>query len=588
MDSKYVCSALSDYLNTRGIFKNFSLEIVEFSPFGSAGSTAQGFAGKARLTNRAGIMAEAVFKVGLADDWALTLENIISNDMCEILDFCPWFTCGYGMEQLLITRYDRDQHNLFGFDTDNPFKENRDTEGVEGLYKDVLFMQQAVGDDAYNYFSNLPKNSDDSIHKIFSAAMQLYSGLEIAQVAKGFSHNDLHLGNWMIVPLASAKDLVLTKSVKVAEPGSETWRLTPTFGIIPVVIDYGFSYTTACDSQPWYGSPDYFTRDVAGNYALGANQISDLFKSIYGLGGMVEQFTATSAKATAQQAALITARNGVVNHGIVDGHFSDNATPTVCIVDMITNAAIVTPELQEVSVPHEIDLIKILVPYPTGISVPNVPFPAIDVGIVSGAFYSLLELSNSNRNVATNIYKHFFKACLEANPREYITDVLTKIGGATQISAIMEGLPRFCQSAQNVAVWVNAELQPLINQKRDYYTRMQTESPGEIQTVSRLLDALQGLVDIPDGIERITVFDSVYKVAKTFTVSPTELSALQASQNPIDDAVRLYNAALAANATMPCGYDNSDLLRSAVAASPSCGVNFSGKIGCKFSYSDSP
>ena len=641
METEYLCGTLSSYLNTRGIFRNFSLEIVEFSTFGNAGQTAQGFAGKALLTNRAGITASAVFKVGIADDWTITLEDIISDDMCEILEFCPWITCGYGMEELLITRYDRRLHSLYGFNTNNPFKENRNSDRDIGLYKEVLFMQQAVGRNAYDYYNDLPRNSNESIHKIYAAAMQLFSGLEIAQTTKGFSHNDLHTNNYMIVPLASAQDLILTHSRRVNE-GGEIWRLTPTYGLIPVVIDYGFSYSYACDSQPWYGSPAGRGFEIGGNYTLGPNDICDLFKAMNGFGGMVNMFTVSSDQAKTQKQTLMEGGNVVYPYLPNGGHFNDINTSSIFIPDIIRNAARANQVTRGLAIPDEIDLIKILVPFPIdnpterageskeegqmresksddgvgeskgsedaemGDAPPVLPFPTNDVKVLVDSYQSIFNYpARRNKNIAANIYKQLFKACtfktlVEA--QNYVKDVLNKtaldtsvtVAGRTGRQNIIDYLTgdklrTFILAARRVAKWISSILPPLIRQKQDFFSRIQNSVPENMRTVSNALDVLQLHVNIPDGINKITVFDSIKQESKTFTITPAQLTALQNSRNPVDDARAMYEAANNAGNTIVCAFDNSDLLRGAIESSPNCGVNVSnGKIECDSAYGDSP
>lgn len=586
MASEYLCGTLSEYLNTRGIFKNFQLEIVDFSVFGNAGETAQGFAGKVVLTNRAGINVTAVFKVGRADDWTITLENIISQDLCEILPYCPWFTCGYGMERLLITKYDRDfRRFLYGFKGGDPFRENRNTEGLVGLYKDVMFMQQAVGTLAWNFYETLDSHDDESTHKLFACAMQLLAGLEIAQTTKGFSHNDLHPLNYIIVPIRATEELILTRSRRVGET-AETWRLTPSYGLIPMVIDYGFSYSTACDDKPWYGSPENEAVETAGDYSLGPNPICDLYKVVNGFGMQASRMVPLGTEAGRQRAMLVGMLNGARGNGLGEnGHFTElESTPSVMITNLLREGL---PEGSGVKVPEELNLIKVLVKFPTVETVPVPPFPLSELQAIIDTFKNLYRTTRS-REIAANIFKQLFEAAADENPTEYISTIYGSTAGGIPLGRLLDGIDEFARRSRIVAEWISAVLPPLITRKKEFYSYLQATGAPELRTVSTALDHLQRAVNIPDRITRINVFDSVAQKAETFEIGPNELQGLISAANPVDFAVLLYRVAQAARNTSTCGSDNGVNIANAVAMNPDCGWNDSDKVECQFAPPDSP
>lgn len=81
---------------------------------------------------------------------------------------------------------------------------------------------------------------------IASTIYQLAMAILIAQQRCKFAHNDLHIDNVM---LASCPYNLCLFYNYMRENGTAVRRIVPTYGIIPVIIDYGFAYVNDHDNH---------------------------------------------------------------------------------------------------------------------------------------------------------------------------------------------------------------------------------------------------------------------------------------------------------------------------------------------------
>lgn len=78
-----------------------------------------------------------------------------------------------------------------------------------------------------------------------SLIMQIFLSIIAAQQNVKFVHNDLHGNNILVIKCD--KNLKILYRIKIN--GKEKFFLIPTFGYIPIIIDYGFSYTSECENM---------------------------------------------------------------------------------------------------------------------------------------------------------------------------------------------------------------------------------------------------------------------------------------------------------------------------------------------------
>lgn len=91
-------------------------------------------------------------------------------------------------------------------------------------------------------FYSLLKKPTSTISSLNSVVMQICLAIIIAQQKCSFVHNDLHSQN-ILITKCDPKIYILYR-VKIC--GEEQVFLVPTFGFIPIIIDYGFSFTEDC------------------------------------------------------------------------------------------------------------------------------------------------------------------------------------------------------------------------------------------------------------------------------------------------------------------------------------------------------
>lgn len=576
-----LCATMGEYLNTRGLLNKFNLEVLQLDVFSGAGSTAQGFAGEVLLGNGMGIMVRAVFKVAKTVDWTITLEDYISRDMCSILPICPYFTCGYGTVELAIPEDNRDFLAWY-FGEEKPFRNSRENARQNVLVRDVLFMQEAKGEACASYFT---KRSTDGIshdvlmQQLYSVTMQLFSALELAQEITGFSHNDLHSNNIMVVPTAE-NELVLFRTFSKFS-GGYVYRLTPTNGLIPIVIDYGFSYTSESLGRPWYGAPDHENWDRTGSYALGPNQIADLYKAGFALGGIAERFLhgITKPETNAQRNALSELFNMTRQSGLDDNGWFQDPTHSVVISSIIARET-------GLEVPDALDLIKVLIPFPTNSQQQPLPAPMEELRNILDYIAALGRLPGANEGMIRDLLKQFFRGVANDNVVDSMRQALSMAG--LQASIHEESLLSLSNNAQAIAAWISSILPPLIQQKMDYYTHLQMSGPGVIANITNCLDSLQSGVFLPDGIKQITVFDQEQSKAFSFSVSAAKYAEIRNSVNPIETVLEMYRESLQSAQAKTCGIDVSGEIAGAVetATFPQCYSGTSGKIECSFAQAD--
>ena len=99
-------------------------------------------------------------------------------------------------------------------------------------------MEQVKGKSLYSLIKN--DNIDDRI--IFSALRQTIGAISIAQLEENFTHYDLHSSNILMKPCPKNSVALYLFEDKVVS--------TPTFGAMPIIIDFGFSYAKECNKKP--------------------------------------------------------------------------------------------------------------------------------------------------------------------------------------------------------------------------------------------------------------------------------------------------------------------------------------------------
>jgi hypothetical protein len=125
--------------------------------------------------------------------------------------------------------------------SENPFEYGKKDTHIE---TDVLVMEQI--EDARKLYRYI-KNDNITPDIILSVVKQTLIANLIAGDHLRFSHYDLHSNNVLVkkCPTNTAFFYILDEN--------RTY-LTPTYGYVPIIIDFGFSFNKNCENRPFYGT----------------------------------------------------------------------------------------------------------------------------------------------------------------------------------------------------------------------------------------------------------------------------------------------------------------------------------------------
>ncbi len=192
----------------------------------------QGIAGILKVKHK-----KCVFKTSQYFNHIIKHEYNIMKSLKDIENCCPFFTLGYG----LLTHKS---------DFDYKYKDNIfDVERDKYVMNDSLLMQYIDSDiDFTDYIEDEDDMYDENReHIIYSIVKQVLCALSISQKLKNFCHYDLHSSNVLLTECDP--DLVI-----LSINNKNNCISIPTFGMLPKIIDYGFSYTKDLENKQFYAT----------------------------------------------------------------------------------------------------------------------------------------------------------------------------------------------------------------------------------------------------------------------------------------------------------------------------------------------
>jgi hypothetical protein len=205
----------------------------------------QGITGLAQIEDKV-----YVYKISQYLNYLTNHEYLILNGLKDIAHFCPHFCT-----EAKLIRYPI--HPNFKDKRQNPFEESK-----KPIYLDVLLMEY-ISDSIPLY--DIIKQTKIPISNIMGVIKQTLLADIIAQKKKNLVHYDLHSLN-VLMRECRYDDVhlyVLDKDNVVT---------VPTYGYIPVIIDYGFSFSKDLEKNPSYISLAYTD---AGYMSPGFDPIAD-------------------------------------------------------------------------------------------------------------------------------------------------------------------------------------------------------------------------------------------------------------------------------------------------------------------------
>ena len=224
-------------------------------------SGVQGWVGLLENTNG----DKFVFKVSKKIDFLTKHELTIMNDLNTISCFCPHFCRGYGEFNTDINPTIKDKKENF-FDTTD----------CTPIQKEVLLMEYI---DKASRFQDIIEHVEDDV-VIYSTIKQVMGAVLISQRMVKFTHYDLFCSNIMIKECS--KDMCMLYILD-----DENYYFVPTFGYMPVIIDYGFGFSGGMNGDYLYQNMGHTN---AGFYSDRFNNIADFKHFLVSIAGDVAHY----------------------------------------------------------------------------------------------------------------------------------------------------------------------------------------------------------------------------------------------------------------------------------------------------------
>ena len=174
-----------------------------------------------------------VFKISQYFNYTCRQEHEIMKDLEKTGSYCDYFCKSYGLFKGLVNPSFRS--------CDNPFKID---EGKTGIEVDVLVMEYI--EDARKFCRYITNSKvEDEVN--FSIMKQVMFAMKMAQDDVKLTHYDLHSNNILIQEIDP--NVVFAY---IMENG-DTY-VVPSYGFMPIIIDFGFSYSEGLEGKPLYGA----------------------------------------------------------------------------------------------------------------------------------------------------------------------------------------------------------------------------------------------------------------------------------------------------------------------------------------------
>jgi hypothetical protein len=224
-------------LNTKDFFKNRNSTVNLTGPikpikkFKKTGN--QGIAEIIEINGK-----NMVTKVSQYIDFVTRHEYIVMKGLNNMSSYCPHFCKVYELKEMeLGKRYEKMPTIFYKPDDD------------ERVKMDVLFMEYIPS--ALSLASGILTESI-SKRQLFSCLKQVIVAIKMAQLKMNFTHYDLHTDNILLLPIEKT-----SFSLYVFE--NENFLL-PTYGILPIIIDFGFSYCNSLKNTNFYSTLEHTNR----------------------------------------------------------------------------------------------------------------------------------------------------------------------------------------------------------------------------------------------------------------------------------------------------------------------------------------
>ena len=171
-----------------------------------------------------------VFKISKHLDFTISNEDIVMSETNKLREICPHFCVSFGKYNCNVSSYYYDMKT-------NPFIDN-------DIQMETLIIEHIEG-------IHMTKIVDKiSLDDLFSCIKQIILAIDIAQRYISLTHYDLHSDN--IIMVECPKNALFVYSID-----EYTKICVQSIGLVPVIIDYGFSYVKGSKYKPLYSTLEH-------------------------------------------------------------------------------------------------------------------------------------------------------------------------------------------------------------------------------------------------------------------------------------------------------------------------------------------
>ena len=215
----------NDYDKIKKKVGSSSHEDIQFiKKFPSQGK--QGIAGTVSVHN-----TTLAYKISQYINHIILHEAHVMDALTKLRQFCPHFCKNIALCNIPVNGNYRKVPNPFKITCKHP------------ITTDALLMEYIDGKKLYTMIKDTTISDDI----IFSAIKQLLFAITIAQEKQKFTHYDLHSCN-VLMKQCNKSDI----SLYVLDKDNQF--CVPTYGFVPIIIDFGFSYAKNLSNGPIFSS----------------------------------------------------------------------------------------------------------------------------------------------------------------------------------------------------------------------------------------------------------------------------------------------------------------------------------------------
>jgi hypothetical protein len=200
-----------------------------------------------------------VFKISTGFNKDVEHEHLVTSHLNKLRTFCPHLIGSLGMIKLPIS----------GDFIEKPQSSHLFANSSEVYPCNVLFIEYVSPMSLYH----LCKYRNEDVSLIISILCMILITFAIGQMYTRLCHYDSHVDN-ILIRTIDPNSFFLYKI-------KDEYFILPTFGFYPVLIDFGSSYSNACENNPMYTSSANYHNGLQSTLYDGLNDVQHLLTSVF-------------------------------------------------------------------------------------------------------------------------------------------------------------------------------------------------------------------------------------------------------------------------------------------------------------------